>query len=192
VRILRAADTRVMPWKNSGGSTREVMIWPPGASLETGFDWRVSMADVATSGPFSRFPGYDRLLMVIEGAGITLTGLPDGPRQLMGFAAEAGFAGEQDVAGELINGPVRDFNLITRRSTATGKLTVFRSSVPSRLSTAQGFAVATVLHGGLRVIGQSLAPGDSLLLEPQESAMLVPEPGGDVLLALAEIGPAGS
>ena len=45
---------------------------PEGASLDT-FDWRISMARVASDGPFSEFPGIDRTLAVVEGSGMVLT-----------------------------------------------------------------------------------------------------------------------
>ena len=44
---------------------------PAGAPLAA-FDWRVSVADVAADGPFSRFPGVDRVLVLIAGAGMRL------------------------------------------------------------------------------------------------------------------------
>ena len=56
-----------MPWKNGGGSTTELLVEPAGATLQTGFRWRLSMAALETSGPFSRFEGHDRT-MVPEGA----------------------------------------------------------------------------------------------------------------------------
>ncbi|XOT98797.1 HutD family protein, partial [Alcaligenes pakistanensis] len=31
------------------------------------FDWRISLAQMQTSGDFSRFPGIDRHIMLIEG-----------------------------------------------------------------------------------------------------------------------------
>ncbi|TIV74879.1 MAG: HutD family protein, partial [Mesorhizobium sp.] len=31
MRILRAADYRVMPWKNGGGTTTEIAVSPDGA-----------------------------------------------------------------------------------------------------------------------------------------------------------------
>jgi environmental stress-induced protein Ves len=61
-----------MPWKNGGDETTEVAAGPPGASLET-FDWRISMAHIAQSGPFSLFPGVDRTLAVLSGVGIRLS-----------------------------------------------------------------------------------------------------------------------
>ena len=68
MRLVRRADLTPRPWKNGGGVTREIAAHPPEAGLD-GFDWRLSMADVASDGPFSAFPGIDRTLTVIEGAG---------------------------------------------------------------------------------------------------------------------------
>ncbi len=72
MRILRAADYRRMPWKNGGGETREVLVSPAGAALNE-IDWRISLATIATDGPFSTFDGIQRTLSVIHGAGIHLT-----------------------------------------------------------------------------------------------------------------------
>ena len=69
MQILRAANYKVMPWKNGLGSTTEIAIFPANAKLDD-FDWRVSMAQVTSDGPFSSFPGIDRTLLVIDGAGI--------------------------------------------------------------------------------------------------------------------------
>jgi len=76
IEILKASDRKPQPWKNGGGTTREVCAFPPGATLD-GFDWRLSMATVAKDGPFSAFPGIDRVLIVLAGGGLDLT-LPDG------------------------------------------------------------------------------------------------------------------
>ena len=73
MRHLRSSDYRIMPWKNGGGSTTEIAICPEGSGIPGGqFRWRVSIADVVADGPFSRFSGYDRHIMVVEGAGMTL------------------------------------------------------------------------------------------------------------------------
>ncbi|MBJ9881917.1 HutD family protein, partial [Burkholderia cenocepacia] len=69
--LIRAADLVASPWKNGGGVTREIGAFPPGAALDA-FAWRVSVADVGTAGPFSRFDGIDRTLVLLSGAGMTL------------------------------------------------------------------------------------------------------------------------
>ena len=71
-KLLRNADHRRMPWKNGGGETVEVIVHPEGASLSD-FGWRVSMATVASDGPFSVFPGIDRTLAVLSGEGMDLS-----------------------------------------------------------------------------------------------------------------------
>ena len=66
---LAAAGYRRMPWKNGQGVTREIAREP--AEGED-FLWRLSIAEVAASGDFSLFPGYDRTITLIEGAGMRL------------------------------------------------------------------------------------------------------------------------
>lgn len=75
---LRWSEYRSMPWKNGGGTTREVTsgtVHAPLASMESevGFDWRVSVADVDVGGAFSAFPGIDRVITLVEGEGMVLT-----------------------------------------------------------------------------------------------------------------------
>lgn len=72
MKILRAGDYKRMPWKNGGGQTTEIAVFPPHASVED-FGWRISMATVGEDGPFSVFPGVDRTLSILSGEGIELT-----------------------------------------------------------------------------------------------------------------------
>ncbi len=66
------ADSRRVPWRNGRGVTEEIAIWPGGASFENGdFDGRISKAGVTEPGPFSEFLGFDRVLVVTSGAGLT-------------------------------------------------------------------------------------------------------------------------
>jgi environmental stress-induced protein Ves len=67
---LQPADYKTMPWKNGGGTTTELMA--ENSSGAAGYDWRLSIAAVAQSGPFSDFSGYDRSIMLVEGKGFTL------------------------------------------------------------------------------------------------------------------------
>ena len=71
MKILRASTYKRMPWKNGGGETVEIAVFPKKASLAD-FDWRVSMATVASNGPFSSFPGIDRTLSILQGKGMRL------------------------------------------------------------------------------------------------------------------------
>jgi environmental stress-induced protein Ves len=108
---LPASDRVSAAWKNGGGVTWQVASEPPGAGFE--FDWRISLAQVAADGPFSSFPGVDRILTVLEGAmRLSLTGRA--PIVLDQTSAPFGFAGDDDCAAEVI-APVVDLNLMVRR-----------------------------------------------------------------------------
>ena len=90
---IRRHEQRVVPWRNGGGSTRQVAIAPPDGGLGTGFAWRVSVAGVAADGPFSALPGIDRSLWLLRGAGMDLDldgelVRLDRPLQRLDFAGE--------------------------------------------------------------------------------------------------------
>lgn len=111
---LRAADHRRMPWKNGGGETQEIAVHPEGADLAA-FDWRVSMATVASDGPFSLFPGIDRTLAVLSGAGILLDVEGMAPQRLTPASPPLSFAADAPAGASLIGGPIADLNVMTRR-----------------------------------------------------------------------------
>lgn len=106
MRLIRIGEIPPAPWKNGGGVTREIAL----CTDEMGMIWRLSLADVAAAGPFSIFPGLARVLTVIEGKGLRLRhaggvieALPHMPVR---------FSGDAPIECDLIDGPVRDFNLI--------------------------------------------------------------------------------
>jgi len=108
-KVLSAKDYPRMPWKNGGGSTEEITR-DAGIGLE-GFGWRLSIADIGESGGFSMFTGYERVITVLQGDGMTLRidGRDTDPLlPLHPFA----FSGESVVSCNLLGGPIRDFNLI--------------------------------------------------------------------------------
>ncbi len=118
---LRPSDYRLMPWKDGGGSTTEIAIAPAGAGLAEPFLWRVSSARVEASGPFSRFPGQARSLLLLEGAGLLLTIGSKARQRLKHPGQVVTFAGDDAVDATLIQGPCTDFGLIhdPRRVQAT-------------------------------------------------------------------------
>ncbi|MBG4921706.1 HutD family protein [Pseudomonas aeruginosa] len=109
LRILRAVDYPRMPWKNGAGSTEEIAR--DGGDGLDGFGWRLSIADVGESGGFSRFAGYQRIISGLEGGGMRLRvdGAESAPlRARQAFA----FSGDSEVHCALLDGAIRDFNLI--------------------------------------------------------------------------------
>ncbi|WP_395061556.1 HutD family protein [Paraburkholderia silvatlantica] len=128
--VLRGAALVASPWKNGGGVTREIAVAHvtshAGAPLDA-FAWRVSVADVAQAGPFSRFEGVDRTLVLLEGAGMLLD--EAGRTHVLAQPLDvARFAGETAIDARLVNGATRDFNLMVRRDAARGTLEVWRAN----------------------------------------------------------------
>lgn len=95
------------PWRNGGGTTRELLAWPQRD------DWlvRISVADVRSAGPFSRFPGVERWFAVLEGDGVVLRS-PDGEVHLTQDSDPFRFDGDLPIDCELVRGPTLDFNLM--------------------------------------------------------------------------------
>jgi hypothetical protein len=93
------------PWRNGGGTTRELLAWPHKE------DWnvRVSIAEVAQSGPFSAFPGVTRWFSVLSGAGVKLN-----DRALTPASEPLRFDGADAVQCDLLQGTTEDFNLMLR------------------------------------------------------------------------------
>jgi environmental stress-induced protein Ves len=110
--LIPYAGLSPVPWKNGGGSTTQIAVFPPDAGFEE-FDWRVSLATIAEDGAFSDFPGIERTLALVEGHGMTLE--IDGDATLLSKADPvAAFDGESRVVAKLSRGPSTDFNVMTR------------------------------------------------------------------------------
>jgi environmental stress-induced protein Ves len=110
--LIPYASLSQVPWKNGGGSTTQIAVFPPDAGFED-FDWRVSLATIAEDGAFSEFPGVERTLALVEGHGMTLE--IDGETMLLSKADPvAAFDGESRVMATLSRGPSTDLNVMTR------------------------------------------------------------------------------
>jgi len=120
--VIRAANYRIMPWKNGGGSTTEIAIYPPESELDA-FYWRVSMATVGSDGPFSLFPHIDRTLTVLEGAGIDLFIGTDTPVTLTPDSPPFDFPGDVPTVATLLAGEIRDFNVMSHRDHSAHSVT---------------------------------------------------------------------
>ena len=121
-------DIPPTPWKNGGGTTREILCWPPGA--DTGnFDFRVSVASITQAGPFSAFPGVDRTIVLLDGDGVWLKG--DGvDHRLATRHAPFDFSGDTPLACELLGGPSTDFNVMGRRARGHATVDVIEQTHP--------------------------------------------------------------
>lgn len=117
-RTIHLADVPATPWRNQGGQTHELAVWP----AQGEWNWRMSVAEVTTSGPFSRFDGVTRWFAVLHGAGLDLE-LPTPTsdvdvappiHRLTAKHPPLCFDGAAVAHCQLIDGPTLDFNLMLR------------------------------------------------------------------------------
>ncbi|MBU1358147.1 MAG: HutD family protein [Gammaproteobacteria bacterium] len=151
------ADLPATPWKNGGGSTQEIACWPPGAGIDD-FDWRTSVATIASDGPFSVFPGIVRHIMLLEGDGVMLRSADGEFEHALDTRHHPFvFSGDKTVHCTRRGGASSDFNLMTRRGQWDAELQVLDATG----------TVAPAPHGVLLALSGSwlLEPGGTALLE---------------------------
>lgn len=132
MRILRAKDRVATPWKNGGGTTSEVIAFPPGAGFDD-FGWRVSIARVETSGPFSKFSGIHRHLAMLKGC----VRLKIAGRETLELSPETqpvNFPGDVPTEAEMIDGAATDLNVMTRHGQFSA--TMLRRTVSAQIRTS--------------------------------------------------------
>jgi uncharacterized protein len=191
LRIIRAQDCRTTPWKNGGGSTTEIAAAPEGASLET-FDWRISMAQVASDGPFSEFAGIDRSLVVVKGSGMILTIDSDAPVALSSGADPVRFAGDTPTSARLTEGEITDLNVMTRRGRFSHRLRRVSSATNCDFEDGDDTAIVVSLNSGTTVTSEraavTLQHGDAVVVARKDtiSFQIVPGTGECYLILLRE------
>jgi uncharacterized protein len=185
-RLIRSEDLVRVPWKNGGGTTAEVAAFPEGSGFDT-FGWRVSMADVASDGSFSVFPGIDRTLVVVEGNGIELD-VEGIAYPLDETTPKLSFSGDDITTGRLLSGPIRDLNVMTRRGQFRHRTRFVESGVALLAEeTCAAFIVA--LDGPFDVTLDStihsLQVLDTLMLEASQDLILLSGTGRAILVEIA-------
>ena len=113
--LIALSEIATVPWKNGAGLTRELAISPADASVDD-FDWRISVAAIERDAPFSAFPGVDRCIVLLRGAGMRLRSV-DGAidRRLTQAYAPHRFSGDAALQASLIDGTCEDLNVMVRR-----------------------------------------------------------------------------
>jgi len=112
LQVIRKASFTATPWKNGGGITHEAIRVPAGGDA---FRWRLSVADIDASGPFSEFAEYNRKMVLLRGAGIELR-FADGTHKSLRKVGElVEFDGALAAHCELLNGPCVDLNLMVSK-----------------------------------------------------------------------------
>jgi environmental stress-induced protein Ves len=181
--VLRAANYPRMPWKNGGGSTEEITR-DAGAGLD-GFGWRLSIADIAESGGFSTYAGYQRIISVLQGVGMILHVDGQATRPLQPLDPFA-FNGESQVSCTLLGGAIRDFNLIYAPDRYTARLQWIDSK--QRVFTSAGTVLVFSVTEGLSVNAgtttETLGKHDCLQLDGNRELLEVSVSGSCCLIEL--------
>jgi uncharacterized protein len=160
MQLLRPSDYRQMTWKNGLGVTTEIVRFPDDGA----FDWRVSIAQVAEDGPFSRFPGYDRVILTLAGAGMTLSHREHPGSHALGALEPYAFSGDLETDCVLRDGPIRDFNVITRvgRFTSAVSIVTIRESV---VIEGADVTLLYVVNGAIAIDGVTVGLDETAIVD---------------------------
>lgn len=181
---LTPADQVRQPWKNGGGTTTEL-------ARHGGADrwlWRLSVADVDRSGPFSDFTGYRRIIALLDGRGMALSFDRAPPvvldRRGQPFAFDGGFR----THCRLLDGAIRDLNLIVDAARVDASLDVRALDAPASFRVPGGDC--TLLHaiaGRFEITAGAhafaLAPRDLLRVDDAATALSGTALGAHAVLA---------
>jgi environmental stress-induced protein Ves len=156
--LVPLAEVPALPWKNGGGLTRELLLWPP-ASTSTDWQLRISVAEITHSGPFSAYPGIARWFCVLQGAGVALA-FADGALVLTPDNPPLHFDGALAPGCTLLGGATLDLNLMARQDAGRAEMGRAVAGVP--------WARRALLRACFTLSGATLVCGEAapLVLPP--------------------------
>lgn len=117
------------PWRNGGGVTREIAMFPESAG-DDDFLWRASLATIAAAGPFSAWPGVDRTFLLVQGE-VALTFNGGAECRVSAGDPATGFAGEAAVAARPVGGECTALNIMARRGRMRARVDRWESGRPA-------------------------------------------------------------
>jgi environmental stress-induced protein Ves len=186
-----------MPWRNGMGVTLEIAREP---SIGDDFQWRLSLATVASSGPFSNYAGFGRSVTLIAGEGFQLGIGDQAPVVLDRLGATALFPGDAATRCTLLNGPATDLSLMVREPGTIISVTRIQAVAPLTVPLkAEASKAAFCLRDGTRLAAPThaeleLALHDTVLLGEQLTSVSLSAPGNlsaDLLLLTWKAGRTG-
>jgi len=179
---MRRFDVSELPatrWKNGGGDTREIAVWPPGTGIDD-FGWRASVATLSQDGAFSVFPGIDRHIMLLDGAGVQLQGTGVNHRLDTRWQPFA-FSGDAPLTCTLLapGTSSTDFNIMTRRGQWRADVQVLETTTTLAQADA---GVCLALAGRWRVDDEVLTPEQGVWWSTQQNALTLHADTSDACL----------
>jgi environmental stress-induced protein Ves len=167
--VVRRASFIATPWKNGGGITHEAIRVPAAGGA---FRWRLSVAHIDASGPFSDFAGYLRTMVLLQGAGVKLR-FGDGSMQTLRRVGDCvQFDGALPAFCELLDGPCVDLNLMVSMADRVDAR-IERLNAPLSVGAADEETLLLVpIEEGVSLEVGSGAAGDAVTLETCDAAVL--------------------
>ena len=156
MQILKHNDLIEVPWKNGGGTTRNIA-----RGLRAGqVAWTISRADVRQDGPFSDFHGMTRILSVVSGGEMTLQ-TPTGSLAANMWEPVC-FDGALKIQSRLKGAELTDLNLMFDPQYCRGDVAVHQTPQKRQISfPSSGLLAFHVLAGSPVLDSVSLTTGDT-------------------------------
>lgn len=187
LQIIRKASFTPRPWKNGGGITHEVIRVPSDGEA---FVWRVSVAQIESSGPFSDFSEYNRKMVLLKGAGALLKFADGRQRALRRIGDLAEFDGALATHCKLFDGPCVDLNLMVAKSQAVSVSVERLPAAQGTLQASASLTESTLIFAVDETLALQIGSGEILHLEPWDLAIM--SNGTGRLTRLREPSPAAS
>jgi uncharacterized protein len=172
MQIIRQSSFRAVPWKNGGGVTHEAMRVP---AVGDPFRWRVSVARIDASGPFSDFAAYHRTMVLLRGGGVRLKFSNGEGRELREVGDMVEFDGALSTQCELSDGPCVDLNFMTDKTLVGARAHIERLHRPLALASHRH---QTTLVFPIDAPVELRSGSDSAVLEPWDLALISDSEGG--------------
>jgi len=176
LRVVELDAIEPTPWKNGGGTTRDLLAWPDPAAWQL----RISVAAIERNGPFSEFGGIERWFAVLHGSGVALQ-LGGARREIRRGEPPLRFDGALAPMCWLLDGPTSDLNLLVRRAAGTAAM---HDAVPGHEWTSDAAWRAGVSAGAAELLVDdhpvAATRSTALLWHPQAARQrwrLRPQPG---------------
>jgi uncharacterized protein len=137
---------------------------------------------VSTSGPFSDFTGYDRILLLLSGSGLKLTFPTNTWTLQLPLIEQVQFRGETPCHCDLLGAdPVSDWNFIWRRDRGTALVYLHPRFDPNPFHASLIYSP----HGRAQVVARAVETAEEFLLDKGD-AMVVDTIENDFLFEVVQ------
>jgi uncharacterized protein len=180
---LDPANYIKVPWKNGGGISLTIAQQHKGNAVAGDWSslvWQLGRTAIVAPAPFSDLAGFDRMQVLVKGAGLVLQ-TPEGAIDVRDAFKPVRFKGETPIVSKLEQGPVEVVNLMASRDHAFIDLVALNPGGSRAFRPGHHVLYAPVADTCLLLDGQAVdlsanhaAIGDgSMTVEPVSGVLLV-------------------